>query len=423
MKREILYILSFIYVLAVISVLSACESRRSGREKTEPVEKATETTTVVATLPPPVINVYLENSGSMDGYVNGNTDFKQSVYNYLSDIKISDIATALNLFYINSETIPQGSDIAGFIQTLNPNTFRMRGGNRGTSDISNLINTILSKTDTNHVSILISDCIFSPEKGTNAAQYLINQQIGIKTNVAEYLKKHKHTSIIIYQLSSQFNGKYFDAAGNPTLINDRRPFYICLIGNTKYLTELRNKIPETKFIGSGVQHIFSISPGNVPVDYAVRINSGDFELDKQNPKTHIIEAKKISRGRESGNFTCTLDANLSVFLLDEAYLSDAANYQLSDKDFRLTISKSPAGARNYTHSLKLSSAIIKPGNLSVKLLIKIPQWVEEMNDDTGDINEPGAMQKTFGIKYIIHGIYEAYTSENNYYTNIKISIN
>ena len=34
----------------------------------------------------PVINVYLENSGSMDGYVNGNTGFKQSIYYYLSEL-------------------------------------------------------------------------------------------------------------------------------------------------------------------------------------------------------------------------------------------------------------------------------------------------------------------------------------------------
>lgn len=35
-----------------------------------------------------VYNIYVENSGSMDGYVKGVTEFEQSVYSYLSDIKI-----------------------------------------------------------------------------------------------------------------------------------------------------------------------------------------------------------------------------------------------------------------------------------------------------------------------------------------------
>ena len=48
----------------------------------------------------PVINVYLENSGSMNGYVdNGKTMFQQDVYNFLSDVNISQIPSEMNLFF------------------------------------------------------------------------------------------------------------------------------------------------------------------------------------------------------------------------------------------------------------------------------------------------------------------------------------
>ncbi len=51
-----------------------------------------------------VFNVYVENSGSMDGYVRGATDFENSVYSYLSDIQNCDeLCSEMNLFYINSE--------------------------------------------------------------------------------------------------------------------------------------------------------------------------------------------------------------------------------------------------------------------------------------------------------------------------------
>ena len=43
-----------------------------------------------------------------------------------------------------------------------------------------------------------------------------------------------------------------------------------------------------------------------------------------------------------------------------------------------------------------------------------------MNDDNGSTAVPG---KTYGIKYQLGGIYEAFTFENNYYTEIKININ
>ena len=55
----------------------------------------------------------------MDGYVKGVTEFEQAVYNYLTDIKISQFSDSLNLFYINSDIIPQGSDISDFIKNLN----------------------------------------------------------------------------------------------------------------------------------------------------------------------------------------------------------------------------------------------------------------------------------------------------------------
>jgi hypothetical protein len=51
------------------------------------------------------INVYLENSASMDGYVKGVTEFETAIYNLLGDFKISGLCDSLNLNYIN-KTIP-----------------------------------------------------------------------------------------------------------------------------------------------------------------------------------------------------------------------------------------------------------------------------------------------------------------------------
>ena len=67
----------------------------------------------------PIYNVYIENSASMDGYVNGDqTGFKNDVYDLLSTIQspLRNIAGSLNLFYINSRVIPFEEDVENFIQ-------------------------------------------------------------------------------------------------------------------------------------------------------------------------------------------------------------------------------------------------------------------------------------------------------------------
>jgi len=100
-------------------------------------------------------------------------------------------------------------------------------------------------------------------------------------------------------------------------------------------------------------------------------------------------------------------------------LTDPSNYELNNKDFQLTINKAVPNNSGYTHQLNFESPSVHKGIISVKLKTQIPQWVEEINDSTGIVPVKG---KTYGIKYQIHGIYEAFTMSNDYYTEIKIKI-
>ncbi|MDR2563227.1 MAG: hypothetical protein LBC98_04725 [Prevotellaceae bacterium] len=372
----------------------------------------------------PKINVYIENSGSMDGYVKGVTEFEQIVYNYLSDINNKDITDTMNLFYINSEILPQGqvtknnmNVLTGFIATLDPKTFNAKGGGRGTSDIAKVLDSVLQRTNENTVSILVTDGIFSPGKGIKAAQYLPNQQIGIKNAFVGFCSKVKDAAVLVYQLSSQFNGTYYNKEDSPKQIEEQRPFYIWVIGNEQSLKTLRNKIPDHTFIGKGVEHVFAIASGNKEVNYAIKPGSGVFHLDKTNPKTTIKDWKKNSKGGGTKLAQFSVNVDFSAFLQDDAYLPDTSNYDLNDKDFTLSITKAASGS--YTHSLNIQSPIIKKAALSIKLLSKVPTWVEDINDDDGSAAVPG---KTFGIKYQINGLHEAFTLNGNHYTEIKIFI-
>ena len=86
----------------------------------------------------------------------------------------------------------------------------------------------------------------------------------------------------------------------------------------------------------------------------------------------------------------------------------------------MTICNSVSNNFGYTHQLNFESGSVHKGVISVKLKTLIPQWVEDKNDSIGTAPVKG---KTYGIKYQIHGVYEAFTISNNYYTEIKIKIN
>ena len=369
----------------------------------------------------PIINVYVENSGSMDGYVKGITEFEQAVYGYLSDLKIAGITDNLNLYYINSKPIQYASIadqavIEDFINKLEPSSFKKRGGNRETSDIANILKLVLNETDENEIAIIVTDGIFSPGKGKNAQEYMVNQQIGIKSTMADYLKTHPKTGIIMYQLISKFSGTYFNNVDAKIPINDKpRPYYIWLIGKTKNLVDIRKAVPESKFKGGGVKKMFSIVPANTIIDYSIKQNSGSFDKSRNNPKTEIED---LSRDSRYGKVRFAVNADFTDLLLDDNYLTNSGNYNISPTNYQLAIKKNDVNAK-YTHSLDFTAKKVRNGKLSAKLKMAVPKWVEEVNDDDGTTALPG---KTYGIKYQVNGIYEAYTIKSAEYTEIKITI-
>lgn len=125
----------------------------------------------------PAVNVYLETSGSMNGYVdNGKTQFQQVVFDFLSNIKNSGLPSEMNLNYITDRITPKGNDVNQFINSLTSRGILQAVGNKATTDIAALVTDILKKTDGSNLSIFISDCIFSPGSVSSPEAYLENQK-------------------------------------------------------------------------------------------------------------------------------------------------------------------------------------------------------------------------------------------------------
>jgi hypothetical protein len=378
----------------------------------------------------PTVNVYIENSGSMAGYMSGYSGFKDAVGNYLTDISSSNVAKDLNLFFINKSAQLVGYDVNTYLTKLTTSC------NAATSDIAQIFQNVLSQTDNNAVSVFITDGIFSPEKGKDAAQYLKQQQMNIKSAVAKYLDSFPATAIVVYQLSSKFDGYYYNSNNTKKKISEPRPYYIWVIGNIQHITLLKLGIPESSFKGSGIQHSFTQIPSlqqEIP-DYAI-LNSpkfGSFERNKKSPKTSIYNIERAKSGEHKGDFMITVGMDVSLFklLLGEEFLLNTNSYnRLIEKATNdtiwfgeMNIFPNTTSGTKHTHNLQMlfkQDTKIPSDTLIVALINRMPQWVSDVNDDDG---LTPVTDKTFGIKYLVEGVYEAYRMRGNVYATMKFNL-
>lgn len=374
---------------------------------------------------PSVVNVFVENSGSMDGYVKGVTEFEQAVYSYISDIKINEsVCSAMKLYYINSKKLQQPDNVRDFIEKLEPSSFKLKGGDRKTTDLSNVIGDVITDQLDDEINILVSDCVFSPGRGKNAHEYLINQQIGIKGHFANKLKENPNFAAIIYQLKSDFDGRYFNCFDAPTIIKDKRPFYILIFGERSRLQALVNKVPISKIKGSGVLNSYCIANSNIQPNYGIMVmpKIGSFQPDPLNPRASIKKAK-VDKRNPSMPFSLSIGVDFSSLLLEDAYICEAKNYAINNKAYNVSVIGNNTANASYTHIIKLNlnNPIISKGKIVISLKKNKSTWAEQMTDEVGeDIFADGAMEKTFGLKYLVDGIFDAYSDKPTYAT---LSIN
>lgn len=379
----------------------------------------------IPTFAKPNVKVYIENSGSMDGFFRGVTDFESIVYNYLANIKLH-VTDSLSLNYINNQIILYDSlsdadVISDFIEKLDPEEFKKRGGDRGTTDISEIIKMVLNEKGKG-ISILVTDGIFSPGKDKNAEDYLKNQKIGIQLNIGEYLKRDTNTAVMIYQCQSNFNGTYFNNKDKKIDTTITLPFYIWVIGSVEDLAFLREKVKEESFEGEGVKKTALFVPGNQDIKYAIQ-SSRDYETKKTaEGKRKLTFTRKPNRDGENYHFSVNVD--FSRLLLDSAkYVTDTAHYTLSMVSWKMKpieeIDKQKSG---YTHRLTFSSEKRQQGTLKIRLLrdVAVQSW-DDINLENGSKPVKG---KTYGIKYQINGVQSAYSSFNtsSSYCDIELEI-
>ena len=334
------------------------------------------------------LNVYIENSGSMDGYMHPSSEFKNDLYSYLG--ALSSEVKSTNLNYINSQIIPINESVEVFFQNLTPASFKGRGLNRSYSEIVKMLGDVLGKMDKNTVSVFASDCILDVPSGA-ANDYFENRRTTLRDTLKRYMNKNPNFAVEIICTSSQFDGYLFPPSAKPVQFKGERPYYVWIFGPKDILGALNEKVvPKKTFRSNKIKHISSFAQcGQLPFTLSLRSQEGN-----------IIEI----RGKKH---EFDILANLSSSLLpdDELSKSNTYSYKESKASFS-SIERITSASSDYTHTIHVqfdnSSKPIKQV-VSLKMNEK-PDWAESMNDDKkGDI-----AAKTFGIKYLVYAVSDAF---------------
>jgi len=390
---------------------------------------------------PSSLKIFFENSGSMDGYVNGLTDFKAALLELVIQTEhIYGQRPELNLI-ANSEffSLPyhKPDDI---VPLLDPKSNLYKKGNRNESELNLVIRTALEKTDGNTLSFLISDFTYSIGKERDVLAGLNFQKSLTKGAFLETLRD-KNIATGIMQLTSDFTGIYYTKSNIQKKLNKfARPIYIMVVGKKELVFDFFSKI-NMKRIKNYENLVLFYSGWNSSVPFSILRETekmGGFmqARSKEGINSPIHEIKKIKFTQKEGILQFSLAVNLKGLPVESSYIENSANYSLTrgveivsiKRILPEKINKRDLPLLNEiegTHLITLSinkDSIVD--SIQLSLLKGSPSWIEKcsnIDDEAGPDNTT-----TFGFAYLIRGIEEAYVdfdqnSDKYFSINIKIS--
>ena len=344
---------------------------------------------------PSKVKLYVENSGSMDGYMFNGSELKDAVYSFVSGLSTHSDTT--ELYFVNSDVYNEKATLHDVIYAMSPASFKSSPGNKANTDIADIFSMVLSRIEENSVSVLVTDAILDLPSGSTS--FFFTKQTQIKSIFENYLKNNPNFAIEIFRMSSRFNGKYYYTGGSVALSNQQRPYYMFVLGDKQALSAA-NGIVAKSMIQHGVEDYYAYSSYTqvpfVVMNKKKKGHKGLFDVRLQKRAVPII-AK----------------VDLQYTLHDEEFLKDPQLYTVAfgDDSIKIKSIKELPKEPEFTHAF----TITLPENAhegSVNLYFcppPYPLWLEDANDDLSDASVAMTM-KTTGIKYIVEGISDAFAS-------------
>ena len=131
-----------------------------------------------------------------------------------------------------------------------------------------------------------------------------------------------------------------------------------------------------------------------------------------------------------GFFGFNLAVDFSHSIQYPSYFLDTTNYTLSNPNYQLEVEpisdKTDPSLSGFTHLIKVKTTDLRNEILEIQVVGKTPNWVYNSSsiDDSNILGETSEQQKTFGLKYLIEGVSEAFypNSSSNTLATFTITI-
>lgn len=407
------------------------------------------------------INFFIENSGSMNGYVNGSTEFKELISTLIVDLRNLYIEDSINIIFINEiqRNLRRGYNLTNFAASLSPGSspYRVAGTDRPANTFfDEILNSVLSQTDSTTVSMLVSDCIYSTRDGRMGPEFVQPRVLDIFWGK---LAGSKDFATVVYKLNSRFNGYYYSESRVGTnfyLNNSVRPYYLWIVGPVRAVEALINEIERDirRISGYEARHVFSTEKFNQDIYWTILASTGTNAFitpDKRLAGPQFIRGiSNIKNNRNlSHPLSLAIALDFSSLLIDEEYLHNPENYQVTGGSNwlindvgKINYSKKAIEVNNdlvkimpndwlrlansgATHVLFFSypSKAVSPGNIEFSLQRKLPDWIEKSNA-SDDSSETMTFGRTLLLKPILLGVNDAYerVSKDPSLFSLKVSI-
>lgn len=394
-----------------------------GEEKIKRVDK----TQWLGEPKPLAIDVYLDNTSSMKGYINhsheNNTTFV-NVFNAIDDFhywcgdKGAIRTVEVRSFYTQQNMVEKRDEIiemnwVELKNQLNHDYRKTKFTDSYVLDVflDSIATRMNSDTEHRHLSFFITDGIPSGKNGevTIGGTWNIDERQELKRRIRDIAKRlvDNDKAVSIYQFNGDFyDGRYWFHDNSSKLISTpiTRPFYVIVMGDSD-MTELFKKALE-----KGLEHFrpeqnrqmhFNKAVENLYIlvkcdnQIANESNEGDYELDAD--------------GKESVNVSISIPLGALPFSMhDSETLGKAITLKIEDvqRDVRPMIKDDQVIFEN----IKLEKMF---NHIEIDVKNIIPQWAIDINVPN-DKNINWDFKGTFNFIVLAEGLKEGFSGNEDY---------
>ncbi len=378
------------------------------------------------------VRFFMDRSGSMSGYYKGETEFVNVTDDLLA--KMESIRPVKEIWMVSDSAVKFEGNAEAFRQQV----LRTQPQGTKSSMLDEIFANIAAKTDTNDISVFVSDGILSYSDLEIKRNPDINKEKASALGTDIYsifnkLRKSKGFGVSVYAFKSAFNGTYYNYQnGKIKLSGEKRPYYIWVIGRNNLLNKFNTELADFSTFKPLEQMHFGLD--EQPVAKAAFMpaieRAGAWSINSEG--TGIDEVGKTSKFSLALNLSALPPYTQQTAYLKEHLQLDAkgciARLQVKNKQeidvTKLKSDRQKEALEASTHVLIIEVTQMNTRKASINITLPIipDPWYQTWSCED-DLNlKKNCAGQTFAFRYLIDGMAQAYQNNRKNYIELSIPL-